>query len=35
MPNATLRRVPTRLQIAQHWRAHLSHLAGNAFDIGS
>ena len=35
MPNATLRRVPTRLQIAQHWHAHLSHLAGNAFDTGS
>jgi allantoinase len=26
--------VPTRLQIAQHWRANLSHLAANAFDIG-
>jgi len=26
--------VPTRLQIAQHWHAHLGHLAGNAFDIG-
>jgi peptidoglycan/xylan/chitin deacetylase (PgdA/CDA1 family) len=27
--------VPTRLQIAQHWHANLSHLAANAFDIGS
>jgi hypothetical protein len=27
--------VPTRLQIAQHWHAKLSHLAANAFDIGS
>jgi putative urate catabolism protein len=26
--------VPTRLQIAQHWHAHLGHLADNAFDIG-
>ena len=26
--------VPTRLQIAQHWHANLSHLAANAFDIG-
>jgi allantoinase len=26
--------VPTRLQIAQHWHANLSHLADNAFDIG-
>jgi putative urate catabolism protein len=26
--------VPTRLQIAQHWHAHLAHLAGDAFDIG-
>ncbi len=26
--------VPTRLQIAQHWHANLSHLATNAFDIG-
>src|ERR1700716_3761576 len=27
--------VPTRLQIAQHWHANLSHLAANAFDTGS
>jgi peptidoglycan/xylan/chitin deacetylase (PgdA/CDA1 family) len=27
--------VPTRLQVAQHWHANLSHLAANAFDIGS
>jgi hypothetical protein len=27
--------VPTRLQIAQHWHANLSHLAADAFDIGS
>jgi peptidoglycan/xylan/chitin deacetylase (PgdA/CDA1 family) len=26
--------VPTRLQIAQHWHAHLNHLAENAFSIG-
>jgi putative urate catabolism protein len=26
--------VPTRLQIAQHWHANLSHLAENAADIG-
>ena len=26
--------VPTRLQIAQHWHANLSHLADSAFDIG-
>jgi hypothetical protein len=26
--------VPTRLQIAQHWHAHLKHLAGHAFNIG-
>jgi peptidoglycan/xylan/chitin deacetylase (PgdA/CDA1 family) len=26
--------VPTRLQIAQHWHAHLSHLGADAFDIG-
>jgi putative urate catabolism protein len=26
--------VPTRLAIAQHWHAHLSHLAANAFEIG-
>jgi hypothetical protein len=26
--------VPTRLQIAQHWHAHLAHLADDAFDIG-
>ena len=26
--------VPTRLQIAQHWHAHLAHLADRAFDIG-
>jgi putative urate catabolism protein len=26
--------VPTRLQIAQHWHAHLNHLAENAFIIG-
>jgi hypothetical protein len=26
--------VPTRLQIAQHWHAHLSHLAANAPHIG-
>ena len=27
--------VPTRLQIAQHWHANLSHLSADAFDIGS
>ena len=27
--------VPTRLQIAQHWHAHLAHLADGAPDIGS
>ena len=27
--------VPTRLQIAQHWHAHLAHLAEAAPDIGS
>lgn len=27
--------VPTRLQIAQHWHAHLIHLADGAPDIGS
>ena len=26
--------VPTRLQIAQHWHANLSHLAENAVSIG-
>ena len=26
--------VPTRLQIAQHWHANLTHLAENAFEIG-
>ena len=26
--------VPTRLQIAQHWHAHLAYLADRAFDIG-
>ena len=26
--------VPTRLEIAQHWHANLSHLAADAFDIG-
>jgi peptidoglycan/xylan/chitin deacetylase (PgdA/CDA1 family) len=26
--------VPTRLQIAQHWHANLSHLAENAADNG-
>ncbi|WP_407165791.1 allantoinase PuuE [Bradyrhizobium sp. ORS 111] len=26
--------VPTRLAIAEHWHAHLKHLAGNAFEIG-
>ena len=26
--------VPTRLQIAQHWHANLTHLAANARDIG-
>jgi peptidoglycan/xylan/chitin deacetylase (PgdA/CDA1 family) len=26
--------VPTRLQIARHWQANLSHLAENAADIG-
>ena len=27
--------MPTRLQIAQHWHANLSHLAADAFDIRS
>jgi hypothetical protein len=27
-------RVPTRLQIAQHWRANLTHLAASASGIG-
>jgi hypothetical protein len=26
--------VPTRLAIAQHWHAHMKHLAADAFDIG-
>jgi peptidoglycan/xylan/chitin deacetylase (PgdA/CDA1 family) len=26
--------VPTRLQIARHWHANLSHLAENAADTG-
>ena len=26
--------VPTRLQIAQHWHANLTHLAENAADLG-
>jgi hypothetical protein len=26
--------VPTRLAIAQHWHAHMKHLAAGAFDIG-
>jgi peptidoglycan/xylan/chitin deacetylase (PgdA/CDA1 family) len=26
--------VPTRLEIARHWHAHLSHLGADAFDIG-
>ncbi|HMM88983.1 allantoinase PuuE [Bradyrhizobium sp.] len=26
--------VPTRLEIAQHWHAHLAYLADDAFDIG-
>jgi putative urate catabolism protein len=26
--------VPTRLEIAQHWHAHMKHLAADAFDIG-
>jgi hypothetical protein len=26
--------VPTRLQIAQHWHANLSHLAASAPNIG-
>jgi hypothetical protein len=26
--------VPTRLQIAQHWHAHLSHLAASAPYVG-
>ncbi len=26
--------VPTRLQIAEHWHAHLKHLAADAHDIG-
>ena len=26
--------VPTRLQIAQHWHANLSHLAANAPNVG-
>ena len=26
--------VPTRLQIAQHWHAHMKHLAANAWRIG-